>query len=178
MARPHSSPASRRLTIPAQGLTELYEQHRSSLVGYLYRLLGQRELAEDLSQETFLRAWQRWNRPAPPEEARAWLYRVATNLAYDELRRRRRRPGERLPADELLESDTARSQLQQVDDRDLVARLLGTLRPDVAALLVGQFAQDQTLHELARRFGRPEGTVKSTISRARARLRLTFEPLI
>jgi RNA polymerase sigma-70 factor (ECF subfamily) len=177
MARPHSSPASRRLIVPAQVWTELYEQHRSSLVGYLYRLLGQRELAEDLSQETFLRAWQRWKRPAPPEEGRAWLYRVATNLAYDELRRRRRH-GERLLADEHLESDAARSQLQQIDDRELVARLMATLRPDVAALLVGQFAQDQPLHELARRFGRPEGTIKSTISRARVRLRLTFEPLI
>lgn len=171
---PRSSPAHRQSLPAGQTLIELYEQQRGSLIGYLCRLVGQRELAEDLSQEAFLRAWQSWRQGAPPEEARAWLYRVATNLAYDELRRRRRR-NEQLLENEQLASDSARSQLQQVEDRDVVARLLATLRPEAAALLVGQFVCDQRLHELARQFGCPVGTVKSTIARARARLRLSFE---
>src|SRR3954466_15099591 len=57
----------------------------------LARMGGDRETAEDLRQETFARAWRSGPRGAAPPVVRAWLHRTATNLALDELRRRRRR---------------------------------------------------------------------------------------
>ena len=65
----------------------------------LRRIVGDPAVAEDLCQETFVRAWRVAPRDVPPERLRAWLYRTATNLAVDELRRRARREGfERLCA--------------------------------------------------------------------------------
>src|SRR4051812_14155388 len=57
----------------------------------LTRMVGDRETAEDLRQETLARAWRSAPRAAQPPVLRAWLHRTATNLALDELRRRRRR---------------------------------------------------------------------------------------
>src|SRR3954469_15505319 len=71
----------------------------------LTRMVGDRETAEDLRQETLARAWRSGPRAAQPPVLRAWLHRTATNLALDELRRRRRR--EHVPLHAGLAADPA-----------------------------------------------------------------------
>src|SRR5258708_19451520 len=61
------------------------------LIGGLERMVGSREAAEDLGQEAFVRAWRRLPSDASPAHKQAWLARTASNLAVDELRRRRLR---------------------------------------------------------------------------------------
>ncbi|MGH2475926.1 MAG: RNA polymerase subunit sigma-70, partial [Candidatus Limnocylindrales bacterium] len=72
--------------------SERLERHRRELHVHCYRMLGSFEEAEDLVQETFVRAWS--NRASVDGESwfRAWLYRVATNACIDAIRRRSRRP--------------------------------------------------------------------------------------
>jgi putative glutamine amidotransferase len=69
----------------------LYETHASALTRRLERMVGSRETAEDLRQEAFLRLWSRAPGDLPESKQRAWLERTASNLAIDELRRRRLR---------------------------------------------------------------------------------------
>jgi putative glutamine amidotransferase len=69
----------------------VYERHSAGLIRRLRRMVGSQESAEDLAQEAFLRLWQRAPAGLDPSEQAAWLNRAATNLALDELRRRRRR---------------------------------------------------------------------------------------
>jgi RNA polymerase sigma-70 factor (ECF subfamily) len=157
-------------------LTSLYQCQRGALIAHVSRLVGSRELAEDLCQETFLRALQHWPSDAPPVEARAWLYRVATNLAYDELRRHQRRGAQNLPEERLV-CDAAQSDLCQVEDRDLVHYLLKSLPTDTATLVMEYFGNQRSLRELAQHFGCPEGTIKSRTSRARTHLRTIQEPV-
>jgi RNA polymerase sigma factor (sigma-70 family) len=77
----------------------IYEQHSAGLVRRLERMLGSREAAEDLAQEAFLRLWQRAPADLSAAEQAAWLQRTATNLALDELRRRRHRDHGQLEED-------------------------------------------------------------------------------
>ncbi|MGW4905497.1 RNA polymerase subunit sigma-70 [Streptomyces sp. NPDC004270] len=72
--------------------TALVEGHRRELRVHCYRLLGSYDEAEDLTQETFLRAWRAKEALDGVDNARAWLYRIATNLCLDFLRRQNRRP--------------------------------------------------------------------------------------
>jgi RNA polymerase sigma factor (sigma-70 family) len=80
--------------------TELiYERHAAGLIRRLQRMLGSREAAEDLAQEAFLRLWQKAPADLNTAEQGAWLQRTATNLALDELRRRRHRDHGQLAED-------------------------------------------------------------------------------
>lgn len=74
----------------------LVHDHHRSIYNYVYRIIGDTGLAEDVTQEAYLRAYRAL--PRLPEDAnhRAWLYRIATNAATDLLRRRKRRPQELL----------------------------------------------------------------------------------
>jgi RNA polymerase sigma-70 factor (TIGR02960 family) len=69
------------------------DRHRRELHVHCYRMLGSFEEAEDLVQETFLRAWRARDRVGPGDNVRAWLYKIATNACLDTLRARSRRTG-------------------------------------------------------------------------------------
>lgn len=73
---------------------QLMDRHRQALFGYLHRLTGDCATAEDLLQETFLRVVDNLWRFVPGKSFRTWLYAIATNLARNELRRRKRRAWE------------------------------------------------------------------------------------
>jgi RNA polymerase sigma-70 factor, ECF subfamily len=74
----------------AQALTALYEQFRRPIHSYIYRLLGNQEDADDVTQEVFVRACISWESLYDRSNLSAWLYRIATNLCVDQLRRRKR----------------------------------------------------------------------------------------
>lgn len=68
---------------------ELYAAHHAEIYSYLSRMLHDDELAADLAQETFVKAFRAYDTLADPTRARAWLYQIAGRTALDELRRRR-----------------------------------------------------------------------------------------
>ena len=75
-----------------QALRRLVEPYRHALEVHCYRMLGSAQDAEDLAQETLLRAWRALERFEPRAQFQTWLYRIATNACLDELERRPRRP--------------------------------------------------------------------------------------
>jgi len=89
------------------GLEREFEQHRSELTGYCYRMLGSPFEAEDAVQDTFLRAWRGLDRFEGRAALRSWLYRIATNVCLDLLngRSKRARPMDFGPAQEPVESN-------------------------------------------------------------------------
>src|SRR5262245_33967369 len=67
----------------------LYMSYHAAVLAYLSRLVDDRATAEDLCQETFLKVLRVWDSGAQIVNVSAWIYRIATNTAYDHLRRRR-----------------------------------------------------------------------------------------
>ena len=97
MRTPPESSDQRVLLAAAQAGDErafrrLVEPYRHALEVHCYRMLGSLSDAEDLAQETLLRAWRALERFEPRAQFQTWLYRIATNACLDELKHRRRRP--------------------------------------------------------------------------------------
>lgn len=168
--RPPVSPAS-------QALRVLYDRYHPALHSYLAKLtLGDVGLAEDLAQETFLRAWRHLTeQPGTDLEAfRPWLYTVARRLVVDHLRARRARPPESF-VDDLTRTPTA-------DDPIAAALAVGALREAIRALSSDQrqllallYVQGRTPTQVADLLGVPVGTVKSRAYYAKRALRARLE---
>src|SRR5918998_1664891 len=83
------------------------EPYRRALEVHCYRMLGSVQDAEDVSQDTLLRAWRSFERFEGRSSIETWLYRIATNACLDELERRPRRTVEPYPDDRLEDADTS-----------------------------------------------------------------------
>ena len=94
-AIPVHNPAANAINrVPAQAdaldFGALYEKFSRLIHSYIYRLLGSQEDADDVTQEVFTRAYLSWNDLYDRDNLSPWLYRIATNLCVDQLRRRKR----------------------------------------------------------------------------------------
>jgi len=159
---------------------QVVARYGDALVAYLARLTGSRERAEDLAQDAFLRLYRAAPRYRERGRLAAFLYRIATNLLRSEERRERRwralRPT--LGAQEKTAADPgAPHRLMQVELRRRLAAALADLPLALRAPLVLYEIEDWPQREIARALDCREGTVKSRLHRARARLREALGPL-
>ena len=156
-------------------MISLWQTYEGRVFHYLLRLTGQRETAEDLTQETFIRALQAVRRdPNQIGEAshKAWLFQVATNLARDHLRRRRLIRW--LPFQPERHGEIAGDATDGLAEQELVGRALRQLPPETAAILLLKDAEGFTAREIAEMLGEPFEAVRKRLARARERFRLEY----
>ena len=156
-------------------LAALYADHGSTLRRFAMRLTGDHGRAEDIVQETMLRAWRYPEKVAGRTAApRAWLYTVARHLAIDQYRARQARPTE--PADlTVLASRAAPDQIDATIAQCDLATALASLRPRDRDLLTARYLRDRSIGQIAADLNIPAGTVKSRLSAARHALRRNLQ---
>ncbi len=155
----------------------LIERHGDAVVGYLARLTGSRDRAEDLGQETFLRLFRARDRYRGEGHLVAYLFRIATNLLRSEERRERRaRMLSFLWTPEEHEEPSAPRRMLENETRDEVAAAVAALPLRLRVPLVLHEIQGWPYSDVARHLGCREGTVKSRIHRGRLALRARLEP--
>ena len=158
-------------------MRQLHDEHAGALWAFCLHLTGNdRARAEDVAQETLLRAWR--NATVLEESrgsVRSWLFTVARNIVIDDWRSKRSRK-------ELLTDDPA--ELSGTEDRTdqlllswVVAEALTQLSQEHRAVLLECYYRGQSVAEAARRLSIPEGTVKSRTHYALRALRLSLEEL-
>lgn len=158
---------------------ELVQAHADSVYGLAYRLTGNQQDAEDLTQETFMRVF-RSLKSYRPGTFEGWLHRITTNLFLDMVRHRQVIRMEALPENYDRVPGTLKTPEQAVDDAMLDPDLeiaLAELQPDYRAVVVLCDVVGLTYEEIASTLGLKMGTVRSRIHRARSSLRATLERL-
>jgi RNA polymerase sigma-70 factor (ECF subfamily) len=168
---------------------QLYEQYRGPIHSYVYRLLGRLEDADDVTQEVFVRACMSWNKLYERERLSSWLYRIATNLCVDLLRRRKRiswwtfhpRSNDGGSIEELssdlipfLADDGG---IPEVAERELIQLTLAQLSAEDAAILVLNAAQGVPYQEIAAIIGISPNAAATRISRAKRRFAEQYKRL-
>lgn len=148
-----------------EALQTLIDRHRGAAFGLALRLCGNRENAEDLAQEAFLRALTHIQQFEPDLSFRPWLFRIMARLHIDRLRKQREIPDLALdppPPPQHTESDL------------FVHAVLDCLSPHHRAILVLRELAGFSYQELASYFRIPTGTVRSRLSDARAALKAAY----
>jgi RNA polymerase sigma-70 factor (ECF subfamily) len=161
----------------AELLRAMFAEHGDALYAHALRLAsGDRQRAEDLVQETLLRAWRHPEALNPDRgSVRAWLFTTARNLAIDSWRRRSVRVGEVItdtPPEPVSDDETDRTV-----EAWLIADALGRLSSVHREVLVECFYQGRSVAEAATRLGVPPGTVKSRTHYALRSLKLILEEM-
>jgi RNA polymerase sigma-70 factor (ECF subfamily) len=151
---------------------DLVRRHQDGVFGFVFRMVGSRDEAMDLTQDSFLKAWQALPGWRPEARFRTWLLQIARNASLDVLRRRSLATF--VPIDEALElpgaGPTPETQAVMMQDLRLLEAALLRLQPDHREVLLLRELEGLSYEEIASVLGVAEGTVKSRIGRARAAL--------
>jgi RNA polymerase sigma-70 factor (ECF subfamily) len=154
-------------------VTSLYVEHGRILLAYVTRLTGDRQLAEDVVQETLLRAWRHAGTLTEEKGSiRGWLLTVARNIATDKARARMVRPVE---VHEDAAPPVSIDHSDDVVNSIYVLEALQSLSPEHRAVLVEVYYGGKTAAEAASTLGVPAGTVKSRTYYALRALRLALQ---
>ncbi len=164
-----------------ESLVELY---KDKIFSFVSRMIHDPAEAEDIAQDTFLRAFQSLPRFRGASSFQTWLYRIANNLVIDSVRRQRRRQDGGISLDAPLDTDEGMMARDLPDDRrgpdELAAssaiqaevqRAVARVSPRLRAVLVMYDLQGMSYQEIAEVLGCPLGTVKSRLFNARAQLK-------
>lgn len=158
-------------------MEQLHAEHADALWGYCVRLTGNdRAQAEDVAQETLLRAWRHCSvLDESRGSVRAWLFTVARNIVIDEWRANRAH-GE-LTVAEVPEPPYPADSTDQLLLSWVVAEAVTKLSPEHQGVLLECYYRGVSVAEAARKLGIPQGTVKSRTHYALRALRLALEEL-
>jgi RNA polymerase sigma-70 factor, ECF subfamily len=161
---------------PTALMQQLHADHSAALWGFCLHLTGDPARAEDVAQETLLRAWQRADRLDEARgSVRSWLFTVARNIVIDEWRSKRFQ-NERY-TDQVPEPGDPVDQTDTLLQSWVVAEAITQLSSEHKAVLLECYYRGRSVAEASRRLGVPEGTVKSRTHYALRALRLALEEL-
>lgn len=161
----------------SRALAILYRRFAPGLLEYLGRVLGERSDAEDLLHEVFLRIFEGQGRYEGRGRFRAWLYTVATHLARDRLKQRRRRGELAAVVAEALAGPPGPDPIEEVARQELGARIdsaLADLPPSYAMAFQLRVREDFSYREMVAICGEPEGTLRSRVHHSLKRIRQTL----
>jgi RNA polymerase sigma-70 factor (ECF subfamily) len=174
----------RASTYDAQALAEIYDSYAEPIYHYLYRYLGNVEVAEDLTSEVFVKLLQVLNTPqAPRSQLRGWLYRVAHNLAMDWFRHQSRNatmslddnPHSPEPIELPANGDPPPVAMEKLQTQQRLRAAIRKLTAAQQQVILLRFGEGLKISEVSSLMGKNEGAVKILQHRALKRLRKLLE---
>jgi len=170
---------------------ELVRRYERPVFSLVHRMVRDREAAEDLAQDTFIKVLNHIDRYSPEFKFSSWLFKIANNVAIDFLRRKRL---DTVSMDGSPHASTAseieattfelaaqqETALEEMESRELgtaIERAIGRLRPEYRSCIMLRHVEGRSYEEIAATLDLPLGTVKTYIHRARHELRRALEHL-
>ena len=168
---------------------ELIKRYERPVFSLVFRMVRDRELAEDLTQDTFIKVLSHLDRYRTDFKFSSWLFKIANNVAIDHLRRRQldtvsidgslhAMTAGAVEASRFDISDGSESALDEMEARELgsaIEQAIASLRPEYRSCILLRHVEGRSYEEIASTLDLPLGTVKTYIHRARHELRRALE---
>ena len=170
---------------------ELVRRYERPVFSLIFRMVRDREMAEDLAQDTFIKVLNNIDRYRPEFKLSSWLFKIANNVTIDHLRKRQlatvsldgsphAQTAAEAQATSLDVQSRGESALEAIESRELgsaIERAIGQLRPEYRSCILLRHVEGRSYEEIAATLDLPLGTVKTYIHRARHELREALEDL-
>lgn len=170
---------------------ELVRRYERPVFSLIFRMVRDREMAEDLAQDTFIKVLNNIDRYRPEFKLSSWLFKIANNVTIDHLRRRQlatvsldgsphAATAAEAQATSLDVESRGQSALEAIESRELgsaIEQAIGNLRPEYRSCILLRHVEGRSYEEIAATLDLPLGTVKTYIHRARHELREALEDL-
>ena len=170
---------------------ELIRRYERPVFSLIYRMVRDRELAEDLAQDTFIKVLNHIDRYRPEFKLSSWLFKIANNVAIDHLRRRQldtismdgsphAQTADAVEAtsfDVVVDQESALDELEAREMGTAIEQAIASLRPEYRSCIMLRHVEGRSYEEIAATLDLPLGTVKTYIHRARHELRKALDHL-
>jgi RNA polymerase sigma-70 factor, ECF subfamily len=170
---------------------ELVRRYERPVFSLVYRMVRDRELAEDLAQDAFIKVLNHIDRYSPEFKFSSWVFKIANNVAIDHLRRRKldtismdgsphatsASAVEASAFDVAADQENALDEMEARELGDAIEAAIGHLRPEYRSCIMLRHVEGRSYEEIASTLDLPLGTVKTYIHRARHELRRALEDL-
>jgi RNA polymerase sigma-70 factor (ECF subfamily) len=170
---------------------ELVRRYERPVFSLIFRMVRDRETAEDLAQDTFIKVLNNIDRYRPEFKLSSWLFKIANNVTIDHLRKRQlatvsldgsphAQTAAEAQATSLDVESRGESALEAIESRELgtaIEQAIGRLRPEYRSCILLRHVEGRSYEEIAATLDLPLGTVKTYIHRARHELREALEDL-
>ncbi|MBL8960738.1 MAG: sigma-70 family RNA polymerase sigma factor [Gemmatimonadetes bacterium] len=168
---------------------ELIRRYERPVFSLIYRMVRDRETAEDLAQDSFIKVLNHIDRYRPEFKLSSWLFKIANNVAIDHLRRRQidtvsmdgsphASTAAEIEATQIeiaAQQETALEEMEAKEIGGAIERAIAALRPEYRACIMLRHVEGRSYEEIAATLDLPLGTVKTYIHRARHQLREALE---
>jgi RNA polymerase sigma-70 factor (ECF subfamily) len=155
-------------------VADLFEQHHSAIYNYVYRLTGDGEWANDLTQDAFLQLFRGRQKLLHVQNRRAWVYRIASNVTFTALKKRNRFHWLPWKESEDVGPHTADS-TAEVEQQEQIQQILNKIEPIYRAPLILYSQYGLSVREIAEILDIGESNVKVRLHRARKMFRIAYE---
>jgi RNA polymerase sigma-70 factor (ECF subfamily) len=168
---------SRAVPSREAAFNHLFEDFADPIFNYVLRMVGDRDRAADIAQDTFIKAYRKLDTLTDDASVRAWIYRIATNTAIDEMRRRRfvvrpQADDDDRPAYDVPDGRAnPEAQVMNATLDERIQRALLRLRPNHRQCLVLSDLEDMSAHQIGEVMDMSYGAVRTLLCRARGEMR-------
>ncbi|MFZ4609481.1 MAG: RNA polymerase sigma factor [Gemmataceae bacterium] len=158
-------------------LLATFNQIRDELISTLWFILGNKDDAQDIAQDAFLRCWKKQDALPDVLNLKAWIFKVAINAAKDLRKSAWKRKTRTMPEEDVMMYKSAVSPLESLQENEMVAQLrtaLMDLRPEEKEVFLLRQNAEMTYEQIAETANRPVGTIKTQMRSALQKLKVAL----
>jgi RNA polymerase sigma-70 factor (ECF subfamily) len=161
----------------SERLLATFNQIRDELISTLWFILGNKDDAQDIAQDAFLRCWKKQDALPDVLNLKAWIFKVAINAAKDLRKSAWKRKTRTMPEEDVMMYKSAVSPLESLQENEMVAQLrtaLMDLRPEEKEVFLLRQNAEMTYEQIAETANRPVGTIKTQMRSALQKLKVAL----